>query len=288
MRIKGRRQSISEEKTKGEERSSQSKCIMSKENRQCSISTHAISVSIEQPCNGEEVTLFEDFTSNHNKTLISIDSFTQPPCFITIIIETRKGQRIVEEIRPLTLQFGVIAQRAFQVEDLKRVAIICDGQAGGVCRGNLFINKTFCICCRKEKHKGKFLNKIGSMFNVFKTKKAIASECFTELHEDLISFAQPCDGTRATYFEDYTDNHNKTLVEVSPGSAGCTITVYMATGSGEVIRRVVEFGTLGSFQVEDLKEVSIECTGNPGLGCTGLIIIRKTFCICCKGDECLG
>lgn len=138
---------------------------------QCFIETHiADNLDFKQQCDGSTVTYFEDFTKNHNKTLIYFEAVAfsfngggigtestyngatspLPPIMATVIIETRDGKTIERPIRFVNvLPYLSVAVRTFQAENVCRVSLRCD--CGGVgtttiC-GFFDIVKTFCICC---------------------------------------------------------------------------------------------------------------------------------------------
>lgn len=253
-------------------------CLKNK--KECSISTHSQTIRVDQPCGGEEVTYFKDSTTNHNKAFIFIESFTTPPCFITLIMETRDGQRIEEEIRPPAPQVTTFVHKSFQVENLQRVSVRCeDGVEGSRCTANLTITKTFCICCQKEKSWKKNIE------NFLNSKIGIGEKCFINQNEQRMSFSQPCNASRVDYFKDFTNNHNKIMITVSlTPRGGCTATVFITTGNNTVIERQIPSNSTRSFQAEDVKNIAIACSGDPGEVCGGSINIQKTFCICCKKE----
>ncbi|QUW22015.1 hypothetical protein JSQ81_19985 [Sporosarcina sp. Marseille-Q4063] len=117
-------------------------------------------------------------------------------------------------------------------------------------------------------------------------------QCFVQQDFPSFNVLQRCDGTTVTYFEDFTDNHNKALIQVfSTTQQSCTLTVIIDTRDGKTIERSIPvdpaFGQAERiFQVEDVCRVSFRCAGGlPTSLCTGFVQMTKTFCICCPGDE---
>lgn len=261
-------------------------CKMDKGNGQCSISTHAVRLQVDQPCTGGEITYFSDVTKNHNKAQIEVLSETLPPCIMTVIIETRDGLRIVEEIPILVPEATNNAVRFFQVENLRRVAVRCSGGIGN-CTGSLMITKTFCICCNKKGQDDDdfddwvdYSNDCGNIHDQKNIERC--DQSFIDRFSGNIFFTQNCDGLKTTYFRDFTDNHNKIFISFEQFT-NCTATLIVTTKKGEVIRRQIIGNTARFFQLEDVREIAVECHGNLGERCAGLLSFANTFCICCKG-----
>ena len=127
------------------------------EEQECFVQQEFVFLNIAQRCDGTTIIHFEDFTDNHNKVLIDLVSFTPQPCTLTVIIETRDGKTIERSI-PVD-PFFTQAERVFQVENVCRISVRCaGGTPASICRGNVFLTKTFCICCpgdednKKKKH----------------------------------------------------------------------------------------------------------------------------------------
>lgn len=96
--------------------------------------------------------VFEDFTCNHNKTMIQVRSTVLPgepfAVPLTITISTRHCPRkIIEEI-------PAGATRAFQVEDFQLLTVSNPYSNAG--QLDTLIQKTFCICCGDKKKCEKF------------------------------------------------------------------------------------------------------------------------------------
>ncbi|EOW9527070.1 exosporium protein D [Bacillus cytotoxicus] len=120
-------------------------------NTNCSIATHIISgaqtnlngnilLDVNIPPNST-ITAFEDFTNNHNKTLLQffVTGGTPP---ITISIFTRNSST------PITATLQAIDTRIFQVEDFQRLTFTNATNTGGGI--GMYIEKTFCICCNNQ------------------------------------------------------------------------------------------------------------------------------------------
>ncbi|MBO1624975.1 exosporium protein D [Bacillus arachidis] len=87
-------------------------------------------------------TIFEDFTKNHNKTLIQISAAGNSAPF-DVTIRTR-GSRI-----PITARLSEDdSPQIFQVEDFESLTFSNTTNSPSV--GNIFIQKTFCICCNEK------------------------------------------------------------------------------------------------------------------------------------------
>ncbi|HEB4951878.1 exosporium protein D [Bacillus thuringiensis] len=83
-------------------------------------------------------TVFEDFTNNHNKTLIQLFVIgMSAPVQVTIL--TRRSSI------PITTTLQPVQTKIFQVEDFQSLTLT--KQEGPTSVVSLFIQKTFCICC---------------------------------------------------------------------------------------------------------------------------------------------
>ncbi len=124
-------------------------------------------------------------------------------------------------------------------------------------------------------------------------------------HSITSNIIQPSDDQPYVYFEDRTDNHNKTMVSVRHLPAGVLVdvvvdgevveevvvnesimTVTITTRNGSPIVKTVPQNRFLSIQAEDVTEVAITCAPenqNQGeeFDCFGEIKIEKTFCIYC-------
>lgn len=86
-------------------------------------------------------TIFEDFTKNHNKTLIQI-AVAGNSLPVDVTIRTR-GSRI-----PITARIRGEEAQIFQVEDFESLTFSNTGNDFSV--ADIFIQKTFCICCHEQ------------------------------------------------------------------------------------------------------------------------------------------
>jgi hypothetical protein len=86
---------------------------------------------------GAEKTLFEDLTTNHNKTMVLFFVSEGPA---TIIISTRDGKKIERTVVRNNNSITI------QVENIKKVTVRCDSILG-TCSGQVTVEETFCIFC---------------------------------------------------------------------------------------------------------------------------------------------
>lgn len=114
----------------------------------CFVETHTIGGSGENSngnipisvdlLNTTPQTVFEDFTNNHNKTLIQLFIVgMSAPVQVTIL--TRSSSI------PITTTLQPVQTKIFQVEDFQSLTLT--KQEGPTSVVSLFIKKTFCICC---------------------------------------------------------------------------------------------------------------------------------------------
>jgi len=114
----------------------------------CFIETHTIAGSAENANGNIPVsvflettapqTVFEDFTNNHNKTLIQLFVVgMSAPVQVTIL--TRRSSI------PITTTLQPVQTKIFQVEDFQSLTLT--KQEGPTSAVSLFVQKTFCICC---------------------------------------------------------------------------------------------------------------------------------------------
>jgi hypothetical protein len=98
------------------------------------------------------------------------------------------------------------------------------------------------------------------------------------------NISQTNDGTPQVYFEDRTDNHNKTIVSVRNTTATVPETpmmVAITTRDGVTVTEPVPQNRFIAFQMEDVVAVAIIGVGDGTVLMTGEISIQKTFCINC-------
>lgn len=113
---------------------------------------------------------------------------------------------------------------------------------------------------------------------------------------DVFKNNQLADRNYSTYFQDFTNNHNKALVEVEVQNAdpGVSVTVVIETRGGRPIEKVLDLFSAdilnryegqAAFQVENLRRVRLRGTStDPTDEFDGKVKIQKTFCIDCPGD----
>lgn len=229
--------------------------------RQHFIDQNSFFASISQPCDGNKVVIFEDITENHNKLSIIITNNTPPPCTPIIIFET-KDHNIIR--RKLTTPF-----KAFFIEDLQRILVVCTGEPTGSCELLIQVAKTFCISCG----------------NAESSKRIDSGNCLVDLHQNLIFFLQPCGGPREVIFENLTTNHNKVAIEVIDLDSDCSVTLFIQTKEKLIIINDQDRDDF-EIQVEDLKSISIQCNGSQAGQCFGVVNMLNSFCICCSDNSC--
>ena len=81
--------------------------------------------------------VFEDLTINHNKTLLQIS--VPNDCLIEVTIRTRISDT------PTIATIVPNETRIFQVEDFQELTLTNNSDSFDFI--DIFINKTFCICC---------------------------------------------------------------------------------------------------------------------------------------------
>ncbi|MBU8907651.1 hypothetical protein [Desertibacillus haloalkaliphilus] len=114
--------------------------------KNCSIASHNAIPTVEQPCDGTERTYFEDFTENHNKVSLHVVSSTPPPCTMFLFIETDEDPT-PEPIPVLVHEPIGFGEISIVAENVRRIAVRCEGDETALCTGFIFFEKTFCICC---------------------------------------------------------------------------------------------------------------------------------------------
>ena len=87
-----------------------------------------------------------------------------------------------------------------------------------------------------------------------------------------------------TAFEDFTNNHNKALLQffVIGGLPPVTVTIVTRTSSRPITVTLEALDTR-IFQVEDLKSLIFTNATNENGGVS--IFVEKTFCICCNSES---
>ncbi|MFJ7186173.1 hypothetical protein [Lysinibacillus xylanilyticus] len=243
--------------------------------QECFVDTHTTGGSFTLQHDDPERTIFEDHTCNHNKTLLELTSLAGPDHLpippIQITIRTRGCDRPIRDV--------ILPESAkvFQVEDFESLVVQSVGTEG-TAEIKFNIEKTFCICCVDDDKKTFYsydqkLN-LGNNHNQ-------KGKCFIAKHGFSVDYFG---SSTQTIFEDYTCNHNKTLldftinqpVSVTIRKRGCHIPLTLKLDPG-----------VRSVQVEDLQSVSVSRTGDLLGDPSPALILRgqKTFCICCSGED---
>ncbi|MDM5193580.1 exosporium protein D [Bacillus hominis] len=252
----------------------------------CFIKTHTITgsntaLNFNVPANTTR-TAFEDFTNNHNKTLLDlrIPGTSQP---IEVTIRTRSSRL------PITVTIVAGETKVFQVEDFHSLTLTNNTNINS--NISIFIQKTFCICCNNQNDYCKKDYKEPSYSHCQK------DNCYIETHTIAGSNITPTEnlpltiivppGASRRVFEDFTNNHNKTLIQISVPSDVSSIEVTIRTRRSPtpIIATLVPDETR-VFQVEDFQNLTL--TNNTEILDFIDILIQKTFCICCndKNDSC--
>ncbi|MBP1934447.1 hypothetical protein J2Z37_004467 [Ammoniphilus resinae] len=111
--------------------------------RQCSIDTHTFNNTIGVPA-GSSRTVFQDLTTNHNKTIVRL-SITQVEGAVlsnagitaTFRTDLVTENRTIFNFQPLIIQW----------EDLREITLTPLADPGGSFNVAVEYQKTFCICC---------------------------------------------------------------------------------------------------------------------------------------------
>ncbi|WP_404445763.1 exosporium protein D [Sutcliffiella horikoshii] len=137
------------------------KCI---ENR-CEVETHKvrgngenltgnIPINILVPAFREELVVFEDYTKNHNKTFLQLSVEPAPPDNTFRVLDVRIYTRDSDEpidIRLTTNPFGPEFSgipRGIQVGNFVRLTVTNTFEGPSILQ--VYMEKTFCICCRER------------------------------------------------------------------------------------------------------------------------------------------
>ncbi|MEQ3595223.1 exosporium protein D [Bacillus albus] len=246
----------------------------------CFIKTHTITgsntaLNFNVPANTTR-TAFEDFTNNHNKTLLDlrIPGTSQP---IEVTIRTRSFRL------PITVTLVAGETKVFQVEDFHSLTLTNNTNINS--NISIFIQKTFCICCNNQNDYCK------KYYNEPSYSHCQKDNCYIETHTIAGSNTTPTENSPLTIivpprasrrvFEDFTNNHNKTLIQISVPSDVSSIEVTIRTRRSPtpIIATLIPDETR-VFQVEDFQSLTL--TNNTEILDFIDILIQKTFCICCS------
>jgi len=236
----------------------------------CRIATHTIQGDIFRSfiifSGATNQVVFEDYTNNHNKTLLtlrSLDTTGSAAVPLTVTITTRNPKKTIIETIP-----GA-RTRSFQVENLESITVANSAAINGTL--GVLMQKTFCISCSGQADQ-------------IDTHTIDGSETFLE-------FPVSTRTTEQVVFQDYTCNHNKTLIQVrSAQLAGepnaVPLPIEINTRSGLEINVVIPALGTRAFQVEDFESLKVSNPGGEAFGQLS-VLIQKTFCICCDGNTSL-
>ncbi|MGA3599825.1 exosporium protein D [Lysinibacillus agricola] len=241
----------------------------------CFVDTHELSNKrmILSPSATEPI--FEDTTCNHNKTLLVLSSIqaniaeSQP---ISFTIRLR-GSEI-----PLIVVVSADNTRLVQVEDFKSL-VASNLSEDNNAELEITIQKTFCICCDTDCADAEKYSSFSRLQQ--KGESFIATHTFDEIVR-----VPPIDAGGATeiVFEDFTKNHNKTLLVLKNSDfRGVSITIQTSTCNTPITADIPR-GGLRIFQVENFKSLSLT---NPINFASAVLTItgEKTFCINCNSED---
>ncbi|MGN4808840.1 exosporium protein D [Bacillus cereus group sp. MYBK108-2] len=252
----------------------------------CFIETHTITgsntaLNFNVPANTTR-TAFEDSTNNHNKTLLDfrIPGTSQP---IEVTIRTRSSRL------PITVTIVAGETRVFQVEDFHSLTLTNNTNINS--NIGIFIQKTFCICCNNQndsrnKYYKEQSNSHYQKNNCFIETHTVAGSETTPTENEPLTIIVPPDTSRRV-FEDFTNNHNKTLLQISvPGDAFPIEVTIQTRKSSTPITATLATNETRVFQVEDFQSLTL--TNNTEFINFIEVLIKKTFCICCndRNDSC--
>lgn len=101
---------------------------------------------VSLPCDADEETIYEDFTTNHNKSLITINPGNNPDaCTLEVIIRTDEEEISLSYPPPPSPTF---LQDFIEVENLREIRVSCSGEGAlGFCSGSFIVERDYCICC---------------------------------------------------------------------------------------------------------------------------------------------
>ncbi|MDM5199820.1 hypothetical protein QUF79_17540 [Fictibacillus enclensis] len=84
-----------------------------------------------------------------------------------------------------------------------------------------------------------------------------------------------------TIFEDQTNNHNKTLINIqNNGGAPIVVNINTRECGGPIVFTLIP-GQRRVFQVEDFESLTVTATTDGTIS----LFVQKTFCICCEEEE---
>ncbi|TXR76958.1 exosporium protein D [Bacillus sp. AR8-1] len=246
--------------------------------KKCFIATHTISgsetnsngnipLNIFVPGNTSRV-IFENFTNSHNKTLLQLHvPFPVDDRRIEVTIQTRNSHI------PIITTLVPGETKVFQVENFQSLTFTNNNKKSSFI--TIFIKKTFCICCTNQNDYSK--NQKGTYF--IETHTIAGSQTNSNGNIPLNFFIGS--NTSKTAFEDFTNNHNESLIQISVLNLFGAIEVTIQTRNSHIpITAKLESPETRIFQIEDFQSLTL--TNNSLDDQIIDIFIQKTFCIYCN------
>ncbi|MFB4474307.1 exosporium protein D [Virgibacillus sp. SK37] len=250
----------------------------------CHIETHTVEgINFRNffvPAGSTNQAIFEDFTCNHNKLMLTLRSldFTGNPGSavpLTITITKRNSSNQIIEVIP-----GA-RTRVFQVEDFESLTVSNPSPSSNGLLG-VILQKTFCICCNDNRCSCNTCNP---------SSNNRSGNCQIATHRingsnSFLEFPVSTRTTNQVIFEDHTCNHNKTILLLRSADAALVplnISISTRNCPDKILEVIPERGTR-VFQVEDFEKLTVS---NPSTTVEGLlhVFIQKTFCICCNDEK---
>jgi diacylglycerol kinase family enzyme len=115
------------------------------------------------------------------------------------------------------------------------------------------------------------------------------SQCFVRKTSSTLLFVQACNEEESIVYEDFTTNHNKSLIGIEPGNNpdACTLQLIIVTDQEELVRMFPPSNRGVFIEVENLREIRANCIGEGTINaCSANISIERDFCICCNVHSC--
>ncbi|WP_044339919.1 hypothetical protein [Rossellomorea aquimaris] len=113
--------------------------------------------------------------------------------------------------------------------------------------------------------------------------------CFVRKTSSTILFVQACNQEESIVYEDFTTNHNKSLIGIEPGNNpdACILRLIIVTDQEELVRMFPPSNRGTFIEVENVREIRANCIGEGSLNlCSANISIERDFCICCNEFSC--
>ena len=254
--------------------------------QKCFTDTHSYNGTFIVGSGVADLTVIEDVTCNHNKTLLVLASvdpsqvsedFPQP---LEIKIYTRCCDRPISTVLlPETF-------KSFTVENFERLVVSNVGTGEGALAVSM--GKTFCICCGIENINNKNCHSCGPNSSSSSNHNQ-KGECFIGVHVIPTFSTGLTPGSTQTVYEDFTCNHNKTLLELSAITQPIQVTIKRRKCNTPLILTIDPLPTIRKrlqrvIQLADLESVSV-LNLSQATNATFNLSGQKTFCICCDGED---